>query len=227
MAEDGLNVQRAAPKLLWQKLFTSTLFKANIDKPLYVLVNGLDESESAASLLRLFLDLPEVAIPLRLLLVSRATQVISTGVDRLSKKLEVSQLSLDHADHDLRLYVSDEMQSMHGDDAFREEITERILRKADGNFLWVHLVVSEILQCHTEDAVEDALSQVPQELEPLYERMDGALAANTKPADQKLGRLVLMWACCSRYPLTLTGLGGALQPDYPRLLDLKHTIQQV
>ncbi|KAJ9500638.1 hypothetical protein H2202_003854 [Exophiala xenobiotica] len=227
MAEDGLNVQRAAPKLLWQKLFTSTLFKANIDKPLYVLVDGLDESESAASLLRLFLDLPEAAIPLRLLLVSRATQVISTGVDRLSKKLEVSHLSLDHADHDLRLYVSDEMQSMHGDDAFRGEITERILRKADGNFLWVHLVVSEILQCHTEDAVEDALSQVPQELEPLYERMDGALAVNTKPADQKLGRLVLMWACCSRYPLTLTELGGALQPDYPRLLDLKHTIQQV
>ena len=227
MAEDGLNVQRAAPKLLWQKLFTTSLFKTNLNKPLYIVVDGLDESESAASLLKLLLELAEAAVPLRLMLVSRATQTISSGVDRLSKKLEVAHVSLDHADHDLRLYVSHEMQSMHADKAFREEITDRILRKADGNFLWVHLVVNEILQCHTEDAVEEAMSQVPQELEPLYERMDRALAANSKPADRKLGCLVLMWACCSRYPLTLTELAGALQPDYPRLLDLKHTIQQV
>ncbi|KAJ9615502.1 hypothetical protein H2200_001577 [Cladophialophora chaetospira] len=228
MAEDGLNVQRAAPKLLWQKLFTTSLLKTNLEKPLYIVVDGLDESESAASLLKLFLELVGAASPLRLMLVSRATQALSSAVDRLSKKLEVTHISLDHTDHDLRLYVADEMQSLHSDPAFRQEITDRLLDKADGNFLWVHLVVNEILQCHTEDEVEEALNQVPQDLEPLYERMDRALfAANVKPADQKLGRLVLMWACCSRYPLTLTELAGALQPDYPRLLDLKHTIQQV
>jgi len=227
MYEDGLNVQKAAPRLIWQKLFVSALFKVNLTHPLFIVVDGLDESESAPVLLKLLVDLADAKIPLRLLLVSRPTQAMSNGIERLSKRVTVTQMTLDNTAEDLRLYVAEEMDSMHGEDAFKEQIIARILDKADGNFLWVHLVVNEILQCHTEDEVIEALNQVPQDLEPLYERMDETLAKSSKPGDQALGRTILMWAACSRYPLTLTELSGALLPEYPRVLDLKYTTQQV
>jgi WD40 repeat protein/pimeloyl-ACP methyl ester carboxylesterase len=225
--EDGLNVQRAAPRLIWQKLFVNALLKLDVKHPIYIVIDALDECDSAPLLLKFMLDTATCSVPIRFLLVSRAVLLIAGPLERLSKTVTVSRTSLDDCDDDLRLYVDEEMQSMRGDDFFKGRIVARILEKAGGNFLWVHLVVNQILDCHTEDDVEEALNQVPQELEPLYERMDAELAARSKPNDQKLGLTILRWASCSRHPLTLSELTQALQPEYPRVLDLRHTVRQV
>ncbi|KAK5047249.1 hypothetical protein LTR84_006771 [Exophiala bonariae] len=224
--EDGLNVRKIAPRLIWQRLYLEALLRTSIRHPLFIVVDGLDETDSN-SLLKLLIELPRSQSPLRFLLVSRPTQNIATAIDRLGKRLSVQSMVVDNTDDDLRMYVEDEMQAMHGDASFKQSISERILAKADGNFLWAHLVVHEILQCHTEYDVEDAMSHVPEDLEPLYERMDESLAKAMKPSDLALSQAILRWATCSRYPLTLGELNDALKAEYPKIMNLEHTIRTV
>ena len=225
--DDGLNVGKSAPRLIWQKLIVGALLKTSLESPLFIVVDALDETESAPLLLKLFMDLTTSRLPLRLILISRKNENLSGAFEKLSKVVKVDSVLIDNADRDLRMYVEEEMDAMRGDAQFKKTTTARVLSKADGNFLWAHLVVNEILQCHTEDDVEEALNHVPEDLEPLYERMDDTLAKNMKPAEQALSRAVLRWATCARYPLTLAELKDALQPDHPRVLDLERTIHSV
>lgn len=227
MSEDGFKVQKTAPKLLWQKLFVSTLLKVKMTRPLFVVFDGLDESESTPIILRMLADLADTGFPLRFLLMSRHTPPLSNSIGRLAKRIDVSQITLGNTGRDLEIYVKEEMEHMHGSQKFKDRTIKRILTKADGNFLWVQLVVSQILQCHTEDQVNDALNNVPPNLEPLYARMDKALANRSSTKDKALGLAILTWATCSRFPLTLAELAKALQPEHDRVLDLNYTIQQV
>ena len=125
------------------------------------------------------------------------------------------------------MYVEEEMATMHGDEEFKYEIATQLVRKADANFLWANLVLTEVLGCHTQDAVLEALEDVPEELEPLYERMDSTLAKSCRPSDRAMGKTILIWIACSRHPLNLLDLAEALQPEYANILDLKYTISRV
>ena len=225
--DEGFNFQRSATHLIWQKLFVSLLLKMSLSNPIFIVVDALDECETSPVFLKLLADIANSNVVIRVLVVSRKTQQLSSAFEKLSKSVTVDPLSLDSQQKDLQLYVTEEMNSMRGDGAYKERITSRILEKAVGNFLWVRLVVNEVLQCHTQDAVEQALEEVPGDLEMLYERMDAALARQTRSADRAIGREILMWIACSTQSLTLSQLGGFLKPDYPRVLDLRLTISQV
>ncbi len=227
MFEQGLSLQKSAPRLIWQKLFLSPLLKMDLAEPLYLVVDGLDECDASALLLKLFADVASSKPNLCLMLVSRKTQILSTAFDKLSKSVPIETFSLEDVDEDLRMYVEDEMQSMRGDQSFKDRIAERILAKADGNFLWTNLVLKEVLQCHTETEIEDALNDVPEDLEHLYAQMDATLARTSRPADHAMARTILMWVVCSRNRLNLEQLGDALKPEYAEVLDLRLTISQV
>jgi len=227
MSNEGLNVQRSATHLIWQKLFVSSLLKTTINEPTYIAIDALDECETSPLLLKLLTDLANAKTPIRILLVSRKTQQLLGAFEKLSKALTLDSLSLDSQQTDLKLYVREEMNSMRGDSAYRERITSRILEKAVSNFLWAHLVIREVLQCHTKDAVELALEKVPADLEMLYEHMDTALARQTTEADRAIGRTILMWIVCSTQSLTLSQLGEIMRLDYPGILDLRLTTSQV
>ena len=79
---------------------------------------------------------------------------------------------------------------MRGNPTFKERVTCDILKKSDANFLWVHLVVQEILQCHTQGAVVEALNNIPADLESLYERMHAIIETSLRPADLAVGRRI-------------------------------------
>jgi WD40 repeat protein len=227
MFDQGLSLQKSAPRLIWQKLFLSPLFKMDLAEPLYLVVDGLDECDASALLLKLFADVANSKPNFCLMLVSRKTQILSTAFDKLSKSIPIETFSLEDVDEDLRMYVEDEMQSMRGDQGFKDRIAERVLAKADGNFLWTNLVLKEVLQCHTETEIEDALTNVPEDLEQLYAQMDATLARTSRPADHAMARMILMWVVCSRNRLNLEQLGEALKPEYAEVLDLRLTISQV
>ena len=230
MSEDGLSFEKAEARLLWQRLFVSALFKTSFSTPLYWIVDALDESDSPQSILNLLSTLKASEAPLRIMIVSRKSQSLSMAFERLAETHRVGILSADDTVQDLRAYVNKEMEyirPMHGSPGFKEHVVQKILSMAEGNFLWVHLVLKEILHCHTQAAIENALEELPADLEPLYHRMETSLARNLRPTDQELARAILIWATCARRTLTLHELAQALQPEYPPVLDLKHTINQV
>ncbi|MCJ1392169.1 hypothetical protein MMC18_005036 [Xylographa bjoerkii] len=214
-------------KSIWQKLFMSALFKTPMVRPIYLIVDALDECETATSLLKLFADTPASAALIRVIFLSRDNQSLSTIFETTWKSMPVTTLSINESQDDLRLYVTEELKSMRGDPGFKMRVAAEIFEKADGNFLWVHLVLREVLQCHTQGAVAEALNEIPADLEALYERMLASLEKNLRPTDQAMGRTMLLWATCARRSLTLAELARALQPEYPLMLDLNFTISQV
>ena len=225
--DDGLNVQKSAPRLLWQKLFISTFFELSVARPLLIVIDGLDECDSSSLFLKFLEDFHAFSGSVRILVLSRSTQSLSSGFEKLSKGLQVRHHPLENMKEDLRMYVEEEMATMHGDEEFKYAVATQLVRKADGNFLWASLVLNEVLRCHTQDAVLEALEDVPKELEPLYERMDSTLAKSCRPSDRAMGKTILTWVACSRHPLNLSNLAEALQPEYASILNLKYTISRV
>ncbi|KAK5097145.1 hypothetical protein LTS08_007166 [Lithohypha guttulata] len=237
LEEDGFNISKAGYKMLWKKLFVSILLKMQSKAPpVYLVVDGLDELDTAMAkelISKLFVDLAEAKQLIRLLIVSRPIPDIESAIDRLARHLRpataLRRMAFDGHKDDLELYVEEEMEAMFGEDAFKQQTLLRVLQKADGNFLWVHLVVQEILECTMEDDVENALNTVPQSLGPLYARMDQRLAdaVSHRPNDKLLGQTILTWACCSRYPLLLEELTEALLPEFAKIIDIRQTVQKL
>ena len=227
LIDNGLDITKSNNKAIWQKLFLSILFKLSISKPIYLVVDALDECEMPNLLLKLFADIPASKAPIRIIVFSRDNLSLSTIFETALKAVPVTTLCVDDSRDDLRLYVTEEISFMRGEPIFKERVAAEVFEKADGNFLWVYLIIQEILQCHTQGAVVEALNNVPADMEALYERMHVNLEKNLRPADLVMGRAILLWLTCARRSLTLAELDRALQPEYPLILDIKSTVRQV
>lgn len=226
LAETGFSAQKAESRVLWQKLFAQALFGMGFSEPLYWVIDGLDEADSPQTLLNLLVALSNVDLPLRLIFISRETQHLATSFHRLASATSVQRIPLDDSGQDVRRYIEKEIEFLHATPELKTHIFNTIMKMAAGNFLWVHLVLKEIMLCISEADIERALKELPPELESLYARMGDNVAGQTRAGDLNLAKTILAWAICSRRPLTLQELSRALHPEY-RPMDLSHTVKQV
>lgn len=227
LSNDGMRLEKADARTIWQKLFVSSLFRLDLTVPLYWVLDAIDESDSSQSLFELLSKVSSSRASVRIIVISRRSVVLSSAFSRLTGSVSVDIISMDDNLGDIRLYIDNEMQNMHGSEEFRNCVSHKILERAAQNFLWVHLALSEILQCHTQDDIEKVLEELPAGMEPLYHRMEANIARSNKPSDIELAKRILSWAICSRRSLTIKEMSEALKPDFSTVLDLKHTISQV
>lgn len=227
LASDVDTMAKADARSLWQKLFLTSLFTLRLSRPLYWLVDAVDECNAPEQLLSFIADVTRSRVPVRVLLVSRRTQALSMKLQRMAEVLDVATLPADQTATDLRQYVMKEIKYVPGQPDFKARVSARILDSAHGNFLWVYLVLNNIARCHTEAAIEETLDELPTELEPLYQRMESSLALNSHPRDRGLIKTILTWIACSRQSLNVEQLSGALAPEYSNILDLNHTAVQI
>jgi hypothetical protein len=99
--------------------------------------------------------------------------------------------------------VEEEMKYMRGTDRLKQQITQNIMLRASGNFLWVRLVLEEILSCHTEEAIQETLEEIPSDISKLYQRMETAILNNPRNSNRVLANALFQWAICARRSLTL------------------------
>lgn len=226
LAEETGPLEKADFRVLWQRLYTSRLFKLRLARPLYWVIDALDESEAPLRLLALLAGM-STRIPIRLLFVGRKINAQTVAFQRMAESYQVHTTCIDQSGEDLRRYVLKEIEYMRGRPEFKARITNKILNAASGNFLWVTLVLNDISQCHTETAIEETLDELPAELEPLYGRMVSSLASASRAGDQQLTKAILTWATCSSRPLTTEELTQALMPEYADILEMEHTAVQL
>ncbi|KAM3421814.1 hypothetical protein BST61_g2192 [Cercospora zeina] len=162
LAGDSPENGKAGYELLWKNVFTSSLLRCNIEEPIYVIVDGLDEFHQTKGFLQQLLpDMENAEVPVRWLLISRPTLEMETSINRLSERMDVQRLPLENNVEDIELYVRDALSLMPGNDIFKEKTVNEILVKADGIFLGAKIAVQDIGQCKTESEVEQALQGVP------------------------------------------------------------------
>ncbi|KAL8965933.1 MAG: hypothetical protein Q9183_003611, partial [Haloplaca sp. 2 TL-2023] len=226
LADDTVRLEKAEGRAIWQKLFISKLCKIRLQKPIYWIIDALDECEAPEKLLTLLSSIDSSRCPLRVMLVSRKTQGLSHACQRLESSNQVDHLNIGDAKEDMEAYAAQEIAYLRGGPEIKARVRRTIRDKASGNFLWVYLVIKEIMQCHTEAGIEEALHELPPDLEPLYERMERSLTNTLRSADRALSRRILTWVACAQRALTLEDLAEALKPEH-NVLELRLTISQV
>ncbi|KAK0725978.1 hypothetical protein B0H67DRAFT_572039 [Lasiosphaeris hirsuta] len=215
------DLKTADARNIWQWLFKQTLFRLSVDEPIYCVIDGIDEAESPGSVVKLLSDLQLTTIPLRILAVSRRTHEISTAFQKVAKQVHMESIRTDGNLHDLRAYIEHEMD-ISSEGEYREQVTNQLLERARGNFLWVHLAVQRINGCYTKVDVERALDDLPAGMEALYDRMAASVQLQPNGGDRRLGLSILGWAVCARRALSVEELSDAF--DNSGLLEIHRTI---
>ncbi|PGH14324.1 hypothetical protein AJ79_03146 [Helicocarpus griseus UAMH5409] len=227
MKNNGVSIDKMAPRMIWDKIFTGILFKIESDQPMYVIIDALDESDSINTIVGFFGGIEISRTPLRILVTSRKTPDITTAFSRISPASLVDRLSLSDNLSDIELYAESEMAYMHGDPQFRQDVVKKITSRAEGNFLWVSLAVKEILGCHSPEDIAQILHEMPPGMESLYGRMESSIARLTRASDLVIAKSILSWATYCRRPLKVDELARALQGHIPQIIDLRHTVAQL
>lgn len=221
-------LEKTDAKTIWDKIFVRALFKLRFATPIYWVVDALDESDNPEQLVELMRSVSNSLTRIKILLVSRQTPELITNFDRLSTVLSVAYLPLESTKRDIGLFVEKEVGLMRADPEFKVRLVDKMVRGANGNFLWASLAMREVSQCNTEEDIDETLSGIPSGMEDVYQRMERTIIEkNRRPRDRELGQSILTWTVCSRRPLLLSELAQALDRDYSRMLNMELVINRV
>ncbi|KAI1121559.1 hypothetical protein F5Y10DRAFT_288297 [Nemania abortiva] len=215
------DLKNADYRSLWQWLFKQTLFQLEIKTPVFLVIDGVDEADSPSSIIRLLSELSLTSVPLRILVVSRKTHDISSAFLKLGKQVHVETIRTEGNANDFRSYISHEMD-LAGEDSYLDEVSSKLLDRAKGNFLWLHLAVQKINSCYTRRDVEHAMESLPSGMEALYDRMSLSIQSQAKESDRRLGRDILGWITCAQRPMRVEELSDALANN--GVLEIHRTI---
>ena len=225
--ETGLsfNLQDQTFSVIWDKLIEGILFKMKLSKPLCWLLDGIDEADIPSALVN-NLSKASPQFNLRVFLSSRPMKLPFAPASKFS--VITLPMIERHTACDVRLFVHKSLQEfLPDDDLIREGLVNQIMSKAQGSFLWVRLALETLeSNWHTFDDIRDSLTEIPEGMTPMYERML-SLIMSKPDRQQTMARTILTWAALSGRPLKLTELQLALQPDFSGFVNLRETVLQI
>ncbi|KAK7697346.1 hypothetical protein SLS64_013644 [Diaporthe eres] len=222
LKDEGVDFGAADSKIIWDRVFKSVIFQFSWEKPLYWIVDGLDEIESPRTAIKLLLDITACS-PIHILFSSRRTPEITSALDRRPATVHFSILDIDGHLEDIGIHVRQELRVPCGNE-FKERIEKQIVEKSQNNFLWARLAVENVNQCHTLDDIDAALQQLPEGMDALYDRMALSITHNPNPRDKQLATKILQCLTCSLRVLSVAEMAYALGEAASGMLDLPHAI---
>jgi WD40 repeat protein len=205
---------KADYRTIWRKLFLEGIFKLALSRPVYWVIDALDECKNDSELVPLLVKAAETAM-IRIFLTSR-NRFESYG-QATHRSLEVISETIpqDSTKADIRLYLKANVDSLPAlgpdKDEARDSTMEQILEKSSGCFLWVRLVLQELRRVHTAAEIRQVLEDVPCDMDKLYMRILDQMS--TLPYGKRLAKAILTWTVCSARPLSTDELYHALQID--------------
>ncbi|KAK0671576.1 hypothetical protein QBC41DRAFT_55118 [Cercophora samala] len=208
---------------IWRSLFISGILPA-MSKPQFWVLDALDECSNAKSLFDSVLcKMDGYAHEVKILITSRETPELLTSFSALGpKRVFREQISTEETVSDIERLVTSKANSFVAEDNdSRDRLVKRIIEKSKGSFLWTRLVLDELANAFSEEAVKQVLDEVPRGMEQLYQR---ALQTMTRATRGKpIIRAILEWTTCALRPLTVLELNACLEihlnDRFPRLQD--------
>ena len=239
LVNEAINFETVDPRVIWDRMFKSIIFKWKESRPLYWVIDGLDEAEDPRAVVKLLSDISSSSVPIRILFTGRRTNEIMTAFERLPQESNFEIIKLEGHVEDLRRHIRKDL-SVPGGAEFKSEIEQRILEGSHDNFLvskaydnlflpwlmgqWVRLAVDKVNQCYTRADVDMALQEFPEGMEAIYDRMGSTIANNPKPSAKARATSILQCVTCSLRMLKLAELLQALGWDASEVLDLQRAI---
>ncbi|KAK6359991.1 hypothetical protein TWF696_001112 [Orbilia brochopaga] len=126
---------------------------------------------------------------------------------------------------DLNNYIAEEVESLRANGIlkfsnpkFYATVVDKLIKKADGMFLWVSLQLRDLCDCATDAEVEETLEELPIGLYETYERALLRIlvdhGTNTRRRVWPTSKKVYEWLYHAIRPLTLDELMEAIAIDF-------------
>jgi hypothetical protein len=103
-----------------------------------------------------------------------------------------------------------------------DRLCDKILKKSQGSFLWVRLVLQEFENAYTDEDIEAILHEVPDDLFQMYLRMLQTIESEKRRT--KLAKSILSWVALACRPLTVDELRCAIKLD---MNETPHNLEKV
>jgi WD40 repeat protein/pimeloyl-ACP methyl ester carboxylesterase len=229
-SRDGHHFDHSDPSVLWREIFEGVLFQLKLERPLFWIFDAVDESDSSKALLGYLKGITNSLTPIHVLLVSRKTDALSRAIQSASGALDVDILEKTYREQnhqDIQHLIAQTLKEMHGSDKLKDYLRRTLSARAEGSFLWVRLVLEEIQGCHTEEAIREALEEIPDDMNLMYNHMEQKLLQKRRQADIRLCKTLLRYIVCAQRRLSLDELAQLLQSEYAGILDLRRTIHDL
>ncbi|KAI9781781.1 MAG: hypothetical protein M1839_005774 [Geoglossum umbratile] len=219
MQSEGESFDKDDEGMIWRTIFLKRIFRTELHRPHYWVIDALDECWSSGGLLQM-LSKVEKKFPLRVFVTSRS----SDSIERLfvQEKIPVctEQITTENSLGDIRLFLEANTHFLPVDSEVAcRELIDQILAKSNGCFLWTALVLKELETTHSDEQIREVLKSVPTEMDELYSHILDGIAK--VPRNKKPARAILRWTVCAARPLTTEELKEALRLDinetFPRL----------
>jgi hypothetical protein len=209
--EDGVQFDKDDERAIWRKLFVNGIFKAEIHRPQYWVIDALDECINY-SVLFPFLSKMESAFPLRIFITSRIHPDIEKQFLRLGHDVIVAEISLQDTYRDIELFLQSRIDDLPVDSSTeQQELAKKVLSKSGGCFLWVRLVLQVLENIYDETTIETVLEEMPEEMSEFYERTVEVMSKTVREKD--IAKAILRWSVVSTRPLKASELQQALNLD--------------
>lgn len=207
---DGVTIEKNDDRAIWRKLFVGAVFQVTF-QPQYWIIDALDECNQLQSFFSMVSSI-DGHIPLRLFLTSRKTQEIERAFGQVGKDVAHMEILISDTLDDIRSFIDARIDQLPVEDSkSRANLTNKILAKSNGSFLWVRLVVQELQHTWSEEGVEEVLNEIPADMNLLYMRTLEKMSKVSRAA--KLAKAILTWTVCAARPLTLGETQCALKLD--------------
>ncbi|KAK7751911.1 hypothetical protein SLS62_006212 [Diatrype stigma] len=219
IVKDAEYFNKSDANSVWKTLFLTRILRVPLRKPIYWVIDALDECENYASLVSLLSKIDQL-IPLRIFITSRPLP----DVERLfnQEKLVVKTESITEEDtlDDIRHFLQASEDILPIEDAgARRDLVDRIAVKSNGSFLWASLVSKELGVTYSEQHINEVLDEVPSGLDSVYHRIMASIRA--VPRNETLVKAIFRWVVFATRPLSVEELKQALT------LDIGHVIPRL
>ena len=134
LLDETTSFENASPRTIWERVFKPTMLKMKDLKPIYWIIDGLDEADDARKVVKLLLDIPLSSVPLRILLVSRPLSGVEAILRKVSGASYLGSICIEGHPQDLDYYMREEL-FMPGAADYKENVIRRVVEKAQSNFL--------------------------------------------------------------------------------------------
>ena len=196
-------------------------------KPIRIVLDGIDEFEPPVQkdVIRTLLDIQRGT--------SEHCKILISSRDEPTLRLSMSEkwnLNLQgRTTGPLTQYIRNKIAELQHASPFLDHATldraeERLLAKADGMFLWVHLIVEHLKMQPSLQSFIEALEELPQGLDEAY-----GLILKRFGQSQKRSKVlpILFWLCAALRPLTTYEIADGVVLSQSQALDQRNRIQDV
>lgn len=213
LSEEGFTLVKGDFRTLWRKVFINGIFRIIGDKAFYWIVDGVDECSDRHELVTKLEEIQEDQ-PLRVFVTSRPNANPTHYGTSRGVRFTVEAVTEQDSAKDIRLLVEREMRHLTSvTDLTRHDFIDRIVKKADGCFLWAQLVLDALRKARAVSLkdVHQILAKVPTGMNALYTGMLDSLE-QTSYHKQRI-QAILRWTALSARPLNVGELNAALLLD--------------